>query len=103
MIPGGKTLPRPDSVNHFGVSPSKWYKKAPVPLVYDGVVMNYVETLQKIIPEVTNLKIVSENSVTVFANVNFDQKAISPGICEYQKIGFGLFPLISHEEALVLF
>ena len=44
-IAGGKTLPRPDSVNHFGISPSNWYKKAPVPLVYDGVVVNYVETL----------------------------------------------------------
>ena len=36
--PGGKTLPRPDSVNHFGISPSNWYKK--VPLVYDGVAVN---------------------------------------------------------------
>ena len=44
-IAGGKTLPRPDFVNHFGISPSNWYKKAPVPLVYDGVVVNYVETL----------------------------------------------------------
>ena len=70
-----------------------------MPLVYDGVVVNYVETFQKIIPEVTNLKIVSENSITVFANV---QKAISPGICEYQKIGFGVLPSINHEEALVL-
>ena len=101
-IAGGKILPRPDSVNHFGISPLNWYKKVPVPLVYDGVVVNYVETLQKIIPEVTNLKIVSENSVTVFANVSFDQKAISPGICEYQKIGFGVLPSVNHEEALVL-
>ena len=99
---GGKTLPRPDSVNHFGISPSNWYKKVPVPLVYDGVVVNYVETLQKTIPEVTNLKIVPENSITVFANVSFDQKEISPGICEYQKIGFGVLPSINHEEALVL-
>ena len=44
-IAGGKTLPRSDFVNHFGISPSNWYKKAPVPLVYDGVVVNYVETL----------------------------------------------------------
>ena len=99
---GGKTLPPPDSVNHFGISPSNWYKKATVPLVYDGVVLNYVETLQKIIPEVTNLKVVSENSITVFANISFNQKAISPGICESQKIGFGVLPSISHEEALVL-
>ena len=82
-IAGEKTLSRPDSVNHFGVSPSNWYKKASVPLVYDGVVVNYVETLQNIIPEVTNLKIASENSITVCANVRFDQKVISPGICEY--------------------
>ena len=56
-------------------------------VIYDSVVVNYVETLQKIFPEVTNLKIVSENSITVFANVSFNQRAISPGICEYQKIG----------------
>ena len=98
-ITGGKALPCPDSVNHFGISPSNWYKKAPVHIVYDGVVLNYVEKLQKIIPEVTNLKIVC---ITVFANVSFDQKAISSGICEYQKVGFRVFPSINHEEALVL-
>ena len=27
VIAGGKTLPRPDSVNHFGISPSNWYKR----------------------------------------------------------------------------
>ena len=80
-IAGGKTLPRPDSVNYLEISPSNWYKKVQVPLVYDDVVVNYVETLQKIIPEVTNLKIVSENSITMFASVCFNQKAISPGIC----------------------
>ena len=33
-VAGEKTLPRPDSVNHFGLSPSNWYKKVPVPLVF---------------------------------------------------------------------
>ena len=75
MIPGGKTLPRPDSVNHFGISPSNWYKKAPVHLVY--------------------VWITSRHSRKSFLK-------LSPGICEYQKIGFGVLPSISHEEALVI-
>ena len=50
------TLPSPNSVNHFGISPYGWYKKAPVPLVHDGVVINYIQTLQKIFLDVTSIK-----------------------------------------------
>ena len=101
-IAGGMTLPSPNSVNHFGISPSSWYKKAPVPLVYDGVVINYIQTLQKIFPGVTSIKLVSENYVTMNVTVSFDQKAISPGICKYQNIGFGVTPPINEADALHL-
>ena len=59
-----------------------------MPLVYDGVIVNYIETLHKIVPGITGIKIISEGNITVHTTVSFDQKAISPGICEYQKVGF---------------
>ena len=99
-VGGGMTLPSTNSVNNFGILPSSWFKKAPVPLVYDGVIGSYIETLHKIVPGVTDIKIVSEGNITVYTTVSFDQKAISPGICEYQKVGFGVFPSISHQNAI---
>ena len=79
-IADGMSLPSPNSVKNVGISPSGWYKKAPVPLVYDGVVINYIQTLQKIFPGVTSIKLVSKNCITMYVTVSFDQKAISPGI-----------------------
>ena len=56
-VAGGMTFPSTNSVNHFGISPSSWFKKAPVPLVYDGVIVNYFETLHKIVPGKADIKI----------------------------------------------
>ena len=36
-------LPNRNAVNHFGLSHSTWYKKASVPLVFSGVIVNFVE------------------------------------------------------------
>ena len=35
-------LPTPSSVNHFGLSSSSWFKKDPVPMVFDGVFISYI-------------------------------------------------------------
>ena len=96
------TVPGPNYVNQFGKSPSGWYKKAPVNLMYDGVVINYTQTLQNIFPGVTSIKLVSENYITMYVTVSFDQKAISPGTCEYQNVGFGVTPPINEADALHL-
>ena len=71
-----------------------------MPLVYDGVIVNYIETLHKIVPGITDIRMVSEANITVYTTVSFDQKAISPGICEYQKAGLGVLPPISHQDAI---
>ena len=92
-----------NSVNHFGISPSSWLKKATVPLVYDGVIVNnYIETLHKTVPGITDIQMASEGNITVYTTVSFDQKAISPGICEYQKVGFGVLPPTCHQDAVSL-
>ena len=46
--------------------------------------------------------IVSEGNITVYITVSFYQKAKSPGICEYQKVGFGVLPPIGHQDAISL-
>ena len=43
MPDGAIPLPNPNTVNHFGLSNSTWYKKASVPLVFSGVIVNFVE------------------------------------------------------------
>ena len=71
-VAGGMALPSTNSVNHFGISLSSWLKKAPVPLAYDGVIVNCTETLHKIVPGITDIKIVSEGNITVHTIVSFD-------------------------------
>ena len=95
-------LPTPSSVNHFGFSPSSWFKKDPVPMVFDGIFISYIEILQSILPDITKVKLVSSNNVTIFGTVTFDRKAISPGLCNYQNLGLGVNPIIKPTEAVKL-
>ena len=48
------------------------------------------------------MKLVSSNNVTIFGTVTFDQKAISPGLCNYQNLGLGVKPIIKPTEAVKL-
>ena len=93
-------LPTPSSVNHFGLSPSSWFKKDPVPMVFNGVFINYIEILQSILPDITKVKLVSSNNVTIFGTVSFDHK--SPGLCNYHNLGLGVNPIIKPEDAVKL-
>ena len=95
-------LPTPSSVNHFGLSPSSWFKKDPLPMVFNGVFINYIEILQIILPDITKVKLVSSNNVTIFGTVSFDQKAVSPGLCNYHNLGLGVNPIIKPEDAVKL-
>ena len=95
-------LPTPSRVNHFGLSPSSWFKKDPVPMVFDGVFIIYIEILQSILSDITKVKLVSSKNVTIFGTVSFDQKAISPGLCKYQNLGLGVNPIIKPIEAVEL-
>ena len=48
-------LPTPSSIIHFGLSPSSWFKKDPVPIVFDGVFISYIEIRQSILPDITKV------------------------------------------------
>ena len=48
------------------------------------------------------MKLVSSNNVTIFGTVTFDQKAISPGLCNYQNLGLGVNLIIKPTEAVKL-
>ena len=91
-------LPTPSSVNYFGLSPSSWFKKDPVPMVFDCVFISYIEILQSILLDITKVKVVSSNNVTIFGTVTFDQKAISPGLCNYQNLGLGVRTQSSNQQ-----
>ena len=99
---GQVQLPDPNCVNQAGLSDSSWYKKAAVPFLFDGVVINFVEILQDLYLKITKVKIVSKNSVVVFASVIFDQKAVSPGGCVYSGGLYRILPPISGRDANIL-
>ena len=101
-IKHGMSLPSPSSVNHFGLSPSSWVKKEPVPMIFDGVFINFIEILQDILPEITKVKMQSTNNLVVFGTLIFDQKAVSPGLCKYQNLGLGVLPVVTPIEAVDL-
>ena len=65
-------FPSPSSINHFGLSPSSWLKKDPVPIVFDGVFISYTEILQSILPDIKKVKLLSSKNVTIFGTVSFD-------------------------------
>ena len=92
----------PSSVNHFGLFPSGWLKKDPVPIVFDSVFISYIEILQSILPDITKVKLVSSKNVAIFGTVSFDQNAISPGLCSYQNLGRGVNPIIKLTEPVKL-
>ena len=88
-------LPKPNTVNHFGLSNSSWYKKACVPLV----IVNFIETALEIFQRISKMVLCCDHSVVVFSTVVLDQKAISPGACLYQESLFGNSPPIAVEDA----
>ena len=69
-----------------------------MPFLFDGVVINFIEILQDLYPKITQVKIVSKNSVVVFASVIFDQKAVSSGGCLYSGGLYGILPPISGQR-----
>ena len=48
---GSIPLPKPNTVNHFRLSNSSWYKKACVPLIFSGVIVNFIKLHLKIFKE----------------------------------------------------
>ena len=96
----GMSLPSPSSVNHFCLSPSSWVKKETVPLIFDGVFINFIEILQDILPEITKVKLQSTNNLVVFGTLIFDQKAVSHGLCKYQNLGLGVLPVVTPIETV---
>ena len=67
-------------------------------MVYSSTILKYLS----ILPDITKVKLVSSNSVTIFGTVSFDQKAVSPGLCNYHNLGLGMNPIIKPEDAVKL-
>ena len=88
-----------DSCDSFGLSNSSWYKKASVPLVFSGVIVNFVQIALEMFQRLSKMVVRSEHAVVVYGTVVVDQKALSPGACLYQQNLFGISPPISVEDA----
>ena len=71
-------------------------------MVFDGVFIRYIEILQSILPDSTKVKLVSSKNAIIFGTVSFDQKAISPGLCNYQNLGLGVNPIKKLTETVKL-
>ena len=99
MYDGAILLPNPNTVNHFGLSNATWYKKASVPLVFSGVIVNFVEIALEMFERLSKMVVRSEHALVVYGTFVVDQKALSPGACLYQQNLFGISPPISVADA----
>ena len=99
---GSPILPSPANVNHAGLSVSSWYKKAIVPLFIDGVIVNFIESLQQLSQSLKTIKVISPLSSATYCDVIFDCKALNPGTEVYQDKLYGVMPPIDVEEAKTL-
>ena len=70
------TLPKPESVFHFGLSPSTWAKKQVCPALHDGVLVDFLLALLDIMPSVTKVKLQTATSCTIYCCLILDQKGI---------------------------
>ena len=99
MSDGAIPLRNPNTVNHFGLSNATWYKKASVPLVFSGVIVNFVEIALEMFQRLSKMVVCSEYALVVYGTIVVDQKALSPGACLYQQNLFGIPPPISVAHA----
>ena len=99
---GSPIRPSPANVNHAGLSVSSWYKKAIVPLFIDGVIVNFIESLQQLSQSLKTIKVISPLSSTTYCDVIFDCKALNPGTEVYQDRLYGVMPPIDVEETKTL-
>ena len=72
--------------------------KSPVPSIFNGVLINHIELLHHIFPELTQIKIKSDNNMVTFVNIVFDQKVLSPGSRRYKNALYGIDPVIKADS-----
>ena len=92
-------VPHPASINHAGLSKSTWFDKSVVPVFTDGVIINFIEVLMKMIDKIDTVKLESQYATTIYCTLMFDIKAISPGGEVFGGTGFGIQPPLNAEEA----
>ena len=63
-------LPKPNTVNHFGLSNSSWYKKACVPLIFSGVIVNFIEIALEIFQRISKMVLRCDQSVVVLSLIH---------------------------------
>ena len=81
---------RSQSLWFFFLSNSTSYKKTSVPLVFSGVILNFVEISLEMFQRLSKMVVRSEHALFVYGTIIVDQKALSPGACLYQQNLFGI-------------
>ena len=87
------------NVNHAGLPVSSWYKKAIVPMFSDGMIVNFIESLQQFSQSLKTIKVVSSLPSTTYCYVVFECKAVNPWTEVYQDKRYGVMHPIDVEEA----
>ena len=87
------------SFNHVSPSNSSFKKKTIVPILQNGVIVNFINILLELYPKLPSVQIETENSCVTFVSLIFDQKAISPGVQQFGSTLYGVEPNISSLDA----
>lgn len=85
-------MPPIHHVNHCSLAPSSWAKKEVCPALVDGVLIQFVEVLQEILPSISSVKLENHSSTLVYTCLTFDGKGINPGAEIYDGIIHGIIP-----------
>ena len=95
-------LPEPHNVFHFGLAPSTWMKKQICPMLFDGVLIQFLIILLDVLPSVTKVKLETSECCTLYGCLIFDQKGISPGAEVYDGLIHGIIPSLKVEDVVNL-
>ena len=71
------------TTNHVAPSNSAFQKNSVVPVVTNGVIVNFIEILLKCFPKITKVKVMGKNSTVCYASLIFDQKTLAQGVEKY--------------------
>ena len=76
MSDGAILFHNSNTVNHFGLSSSSQYTKASVPLVFSGVIVNFVEIALELFQRLSKMVVHSEHALVVYRAIVMDKKAL---------------------------
>ena len=75
------SIPIQTQVNHFGLSSSSWYTEASVPLIFSGVIVNFVEIALELFQRLSKMIVRSEHALVVYRTIVVNKKVLLVHVC----------------------